>query len=165
MADRTFNVLFLCTGNSARSILAEACLNSMGRGRFRAYSAGSHPTNKVNPFAIELLDNNTIPTQALRSKAWDEFAKPDAPNMDIVITVCDQAAGEVCPVWPGHPITAHWAVEDPAAVAGDDNTRRAAFVKAFAVLQKRIALLTNLPLESLDRMVAEQQLKSIGKAS
>ena len=164
MAERTFNVLFLCTGNSARSILAEACLNSIGRSRFRAYSAGSHPTSKVNPFAIELLEKNTIPTQLLRSKAWDEFAKPGAPKMDIIITVCDQAAGEVCPVWPGQPITAHWGVEDPAVVAGDDNTRRAAFVKAFALLQKRIALLTNLPLESLDRMVAERQLRSIGKA-
>ena len=163
MSERTFNVLFLCTGNSARSILAESYLNAIGRGRFCAYSAGSHPTGKVNPFALELLERNKIPTQGLRSKAWDEFAKPGAPQMDIVITVCDQAAGEVCPVWPGKPVTAHWGVEDPAAVTGDDDARRAAFMRSFSVLQKRIALLVSLRLEALDRMATEQRLKQIGK--
>ena len=163
MSERIFNVLFLCTGNSARSVLAEAYLNSIGGNRFRAFSAGSHPTGKVNRFAIELLRNNRVDTGGLRSKAWDEFAKPGAPQMDIIITVCDQAAGEVCPVWPGKPMTAHWGVEDPAAVQGDDDVKRAAFMKAFSTLQKRIALLASLRLESLDRMVAEQQVKQIGK--
>ena len=162
MAERVFNVLFLCTGNSARSILAEAYLNALGRGRFRAYSAGSHPTGKVNPFALELLEHNRLPLKDLRSKAWDEFAKPDAPQMDIVITVCDQAAGETCPVWPGRPITAHWGVEDPAAEAGDDHAKRAAFTRAFSILQKRIALLISLRLEALDRMATEQRLRQIG---
>src|SRR5687768_15338426 len=147
MAERVFNVLFLCTGNSARSILAEASLNALGRGRFRAYSAGSHPTGKVNPFALELLERNRLPVNALRSKAWDEFAKPGAPQMDIIITVCDQAAGETCPVWPGQPVTAHWGVEDPAPEAGDDHAKRAAFTRAFSILQKRIALLVSLRLE------------------
>ena len=160
---RTYNVLFLCTGNSARSILAEAYLNSIGRERFKAYSAGSHPNGKVNPFALDLLERNRISTAGLRSKAWDEFAAPGAPQMDIIITVCDQAAGEVCPVWPSRPVTAHWGVEDPAAATGTDEAKRAAFLKAFAVLQKRIALLTSLRLESLDRMAAEQELRRIGK--
>ena len=163
MSERTFNVLFLCTGNSARSILAESYLNSIARGRFRAYSAGSHPSGKVNPFALELLERNRMPTDGARSKAWDEFAAPGAPRMDIIITVCDQAAGEMCPVWPGQPITAHWGVEDPAAVTGDDETKRAAFMKAFSVLQKRIALLTSVRPEALDRMATEQQLRQIGK--
>jgi arsenate reductase len=160
---RTFNVLFLCTGNSARSILAEAYLNSIGRGRFRAFSAGSHPSGKVNAFALELLERNRIPTNGMRSKPWDEFAAPGAPRMDIIITVCDQAAGEICPVWPGRPVTAHWGVEDPAAVSGSDETKRTAFMNAFAVLQKRIALLTSLRLELLDRMSAEHELRSIGR--
>ena len=163
MNERTFNVLFLCTGNSARSILAEAYLNELGRGRFKAYSAGSHPAGRVNAFALDLLERNRIATDGLHSKAWDEFAGPGAPQMDIVITVCDQAAGETCPVWPGKPLTAHWGVEDPAIVTGDDATRRAAFLKAFTVLQKRIALLASLRLESLERMAAEQQLARIGK--
>ena len=163
MSERTFNVLFLCTGNSARSILAESYLNAMGCGRFRAYSAGSHPTGKVNPFALKLLERNRIPIDGLRSKAWDEFANPGAPQMDIIITVCDQAAGEMCPVWPGHPVTAHWGVEDPAAETGDDDAKRAVFMRAFSILQKRIALLVNLRLESLDRMATEQRLKQIGK--
>ena len=162
MSDRTFNVLFLCTGNSARSILAEAYLNSIARGRFRAYSAGSHPNGKVNPFALDLLERNGLPTAGLRSKAWDEFAQPDAPTMDIVITVCDQAAGEMCPVWPGRPLTAHWGVEDPAAAEGDDDTKREAFMQAFAVLQKRIALLTSLRLEALDQLAFKQELARIG---
>jgi arsenate reductase len=163
MAERVFNVLFLCTGNSARSILAEAYLNALGRGRFLAFSAGSHPTGKVNPFALELLERNRLPLRELRSKAWEEFAKPDAPQMDIVITVCDQAAGESCPVWPGRPITAHWGVEDPAAETGPDEAKRAAFMRAFSILQKRIALLVNLRLEALDRMATEQRLKQIGR--
>ena len=160
MAERTYNVLFLCTGNSARSILAEGYLNSIGSGRFRAFSAGSHPSGKVNPFALELLEGNGIPTAGLRSKAWDEFAGPGAPHMDIIITVCDQAAGEMCPVWPGRPVTAHWGIEDPAAARGDDENKRAAFRKAFAILQKRIALLARLRLESLDRL--EERLAQIG---
>lgn len=163
MTDRSYNVLFLCTGNSARSILAEAYLNVFGNGRFHAYSAGSHPTGRVNPFALELLERNRISTLGVRSKMWDEFAKADAPHMDFIITVCDQAAGEVCPVWPGRPMTAHWGVEDPAAVQGDDETKRAAFMKAFAVLQKRIMLLVNLPLKSLDAMALEQKVRQIGK--
>ena len=163
MSERTFNVLFLCTGNSARSIFAESFLNAMGCGRFRAYSAGSHPTGKVNPFALKLLERNRIPIDGLRSKAWDEFANPGAPQMDIIITVCDQAAGEMCSVWPGHPVTAHWGVEDPAAETGNDDAKRATFMRAFSILQKRIALLVNLRLESLDRMAAEQRLKQIGK--
>ncbi len=162
MSERTFNVLFLCTGNSARSILAEAYLKSIGRGRFYAFSAGSHPTGRVNPFALELLERNRISTAGLRSKAWDGFAGPDAPEMDIIITVCDQAAGETCPVWPGEPVSAHWGVEDPAAVVGSEEARRAAFLRAFTVLQKRIALLTSLRLELLDRMAATQQLRRIG---
>jgi arsenate reductase (thioredoxin) len=161
MAARILNVLFLCTGNSARSILAEAYLNSIGKGRFRAFSAGSHPSGKVNPFALDLLQQNRISTTGLRSKCWDAFAKPDAPRMDMVITVCDHAAGEVCPIWPGHPMTAHWGVEDPAAAAGTDEEKRAAFLKAFTVLQKRIALLTSLRLDSLDGAKAKQQIKRI----
>ena len=157
-----FNVLFLCTGNSARSILAESYLNSIGRGRFQAYSAGSHPTGKVNPFALDLLQRNRIATEGLHSKAWDEFDKPDAPQMDFIITVCDQAAGEVCPVWPGQPVTAHWGIEDPASQTGDDATKRAAFMRAFSILQKRIALMTSLRLEALDRLATEQHLKQIG---
>jgi arsenate reductase len=163
MTEPTFNVLFLCTGNSARSILAETYLNASGKGRFHAYSAGSHPTGKVNPYALELLERNRFPTDGLRSKAWDEFAAPDAPKMDIIITVCDQAAGEECPVWPGQPITAHWGVEDPAAVTGNDDAKRAAFLKAFAVLQRRIDLLTNLKMSALNRIATEQQLRTIGK--
>lgn len=163
MSYRTFNVLFLCTGNSARSVLAEAYLNATSNGRFRAFSAGSHPTGKVNPYALELLERNRVSTAELRSKAWDEFAKPGAPQMDIIITVCDQAAGEMCPVWPGQPVTAHWGVEDPAAVQGTDEEKRSAFMKSFGVLQKRISLLTAMRLESLDRLAQEQRLKQIGK--
>jgi arsenate reductase (thioredoxin) len=132
------NVLFLCTGNSARSILAEAYLNSAGRGRFHAYSAGSHPAGKVNPFALELLEKNRIATQALRSKNWDELAQPGAPKLDFVFTVCDNAAGEVCPVWPGKPVTSHWSIQDPAAVQGSDDEKRKAFLKVFTELKTRI---------------------------
>ena len=157
------NVLFLCTGNSARSILAEAYLSSAGRGRFKAYSAGSHPTGKVNPFALELLAKNRLDASGYRSKSWDEFAKPGAPKLDFVFTVCDSAAGEVCPIWPGQPITAHWGVQDPAAVTGTDEEKRKAFLKAFSELSTRINLLLALPLEKLDRLVLKQKLDEIGK--
>src|SRR5512147_1885128 len=138
MAEPVFNVLFLCTGNSARSILAETLLNNMGKGRFRAFSAGSTPAGRVNPFALELLEKNHFPTGGLRSKSWDEFAQPDAPQLDFVITVCDNAAGEVCPVWPGQPMTAHWGIPDPAAVEGSDEERRDAFHDAAILLKRRI---------------------------
>jgi len=160
----TFNVLFLCTGNSARSILAEAYLNSAGRGRFAAYSAGSHPAGKVNPLAIELLEKNRLPTKGLRSKNWDEFAAPGAPSLHFVFTVCDNAASEACPVWPGRPITAHWAVADPAAVVGSEAERRKAFVHAFAALSARIDLLLALPLSELDRRDLEGKLAEIGRS-
>lgn len=156
------NVLFLCTGNSARSVLAEAYLNSKGRGQFRAYSAGSHPAGKVNAFALELLAKNHIGTDGLRSKNWDEFAKPGAPVMDFVFTVCDQAAGEMCPVWPGQPVTAHWGVNDPAKVEGTDAEKRKAFMKAFAELSTRINLLLSLPLDKLDRLALKKKLDEIG---
>lgn len=138
MADKIYNVLFLCTGNSARSIMAEVILNQLGRGRFRAYSAGSHPTGKVNPLAVETLASAGMPTEGLRTKNWDEFARPGAPQMDFILTVCDNAAGEVCPIWPGKPMTAHWGVPDPAAVEGSDETRCAAFRSAAAMLRRRI---------------------------
>ena len=156
-------VLFLCTGNSARSILAEAYLNIAGKGRFTAYSAGSHPAGKVNPFALELLEKNRMSTAGLRSKNWDEFARSAAPQMDFVFTVCDNAAGEVCPVWPGQPITAHWGVADPAAVAGTDAERRKAFLRAFTELSTRINLLLALPLEKLDRLALKRKLDEIGR--
>ena len=164
MSDPPYNVLFLCTGNSARSILAEAILNHRGKPRFRAFSAGSHPAGKVNPGALALLEHLRIPTAGLRSKAWDEFAKPGAPPLDFVITVCDNAAGEVCPVWPGQPMTAHWGVADPAHVEPAE-ARAKAFQDAFRVLARRIELFTSLPLESLDRMAVGNKLREIGKAS
>jgi arsenate reductase len=160
---KTYNVLFLCTGNSARSILAEAYLNSAGRGRFKAYSAGSHPGGIVNPFAIELLAKHGIDTGSFRSKSWDEFAKPGAPQIDMIFTVCDNAAGEVCPLWPGKPVTAHWGVEDPAAVTGEDAVKRKAFVKAFKELSARINFLLALPLDKLDRHALKNKLDEIGK--
>lgn len=163
MSEHTFNVLFLCIGNSARSILAESYLNASGKGRFRAFSAGSFPTGKVNPYALELLENNRLPTEGLRSKSWDEFAQPDAPKMDIIITVCDPAAGEMCPIWPGQPVTAHWGVEDSAASAADENAKQAAFLQVFTVLQRRINLLLNLNPTALDRVAMEQELKAIGE--
>jgi arsenate reductase len=164
MAERVFNVLFLCTGNSARSVLAEAYLNHRGRGRFRAHSAGSHPTGKINPCAIELLDRLQIPSEGLRSKAWDEFAEAGAPPLDFVITVCDNAAGEVCPIWPGQPMTAHWGVPDPAHVEGTLE-RATAFREAFRLLSRRIDLLTNLPVASLDQMALRKEVRDIGRVT
>jgi arsenate reductase len=157
------NVLFLCTGNSARSIMAEGLLSKYGNGRFQAFSAGSFPTGQVNPFALERLELEGIALADARSKSWDEFAKQDAPVLDFVITVCDNAANEVCPVWPGQPITAHWGVFDPAAA--DENEKRIAFAKAFAILERRIALFTSLPIVSLERMALERQVRDIGNIS
>jgi len=162
MTPPTYHVLFLCTGNSARSILAEAYLNASGRGRFRGYSAGSHPAGKVNPYAIELLAKNRLETAGLRSKSWDEFAMPGAPRMDFVFTVCDQAAGEVCPIWPGQPLTAHWGVDDPARAEGSDEQRRKAFLRAFSELSTRINLFVSLPLHKLDRLTLKKRLDDIG---
>jgi arsenate reductase (thioredoxin) len=162
-SDRPFNVLFLCTGNSARSILAEVMMNAMGAPRFKAYSAGSQPNGRVNPFAIELLQKNRLPVEGLRSKSWDEFAAPGAPGLDFVFTVCDNAAGEVCPLWPGQPITAHWGVEDPAAVEGSDDDKRKAFFHAYNRLHNRIQLFLSLPLAKLDRVALTQRLREIGR--
>jgi protein-tyrosine-phosphatase len=158
------NVLFLCTGNSARSILAEAYLNSAGKGKFKAYSAGSRPGGKVNPLALELLARNRIDTAGLRSKSWDEFARDGAPRMDFVFTVCDNAAAEQCPYWPGQPMTAHWGVADPAAVEGSDEDKHAAFRETFLILSRRINLLVSLPMEKLDRLGLQHKLREIGKA-
>lgn len=165
MAEPSFNVLFLCTGNSARSILAESLLNNLGKGRFHAFSAGSHPAGQVNPFALELLEKNHFPTGKLRSKSWDEFAQADAPQLDFVITVCDKAAGEVCPVWPGQPMTAHWGVPDPVAVEGSDEVKRHAFVDAMNQLQRRVCMLVSLPFDKLDRMKLQQAVREIGKTA
>ncbi|MGH8725342.1 MAG: arsenate reductase ArsC [Burkholderiales bacterium] len=158
------NVLFLCTGNSARSILAEAYLNAAAKGRFTAYSAGSHPTGRVNPFALDLLRKNRIDATNARSKSWDEFARPEAPKLDFVFTVCDQAAGEVCPVWPGQPMTAHWGIDDPGAAKGTEDERRKAFFRAFNELTTRISLFLSLPMEKLDRLTLQKRLDEIGKA-
>ena len=160
---KTLNVLFLCTGNSARSILAEAYLNSAGKGRFHAYSAGSRPGGRVNPFALELLEKCKIDTVGLRSKSWDEFAAPGAPRMDFVFTVCDSAAAEPCPYWPGRPMTAHWGVADPAAAQGSEEDKRRAFSRAFSALSARINLLINLPMERLDRLALQKKFHEIGK--
>jgi arsenate reductase (thioredoxin) len=158
-----YNVLFLCTGNSARSILAEALLNSIAGGRFKAYSAGSQPKGAVHPMALDLIRKNRLPDADLRSKSWDEFARAGAPSLHFVFTVCDNAAGEVCPIWPGQPMTAHWGVPDPAAVMGPDDKVRRAFMDAFGQLQRRIQLFTNLPMERLDRMALAQKLRDIGR--
>ena len=164
MSRDRFNVLFLCTGNSARSILAEAILNHKGQGVFQAFSAGSHPTGTVNPHAIALLQRMRVPTEGLRSKSWDEFAAPGAPRLDFVFTVCDKAAGETCPFWPGQPMTAHWGVEDPAAVEGSEIDIVTAFRNAFLVLQRRIELFTSLPIASLDRLTLQARVQDIGQS-
>jgi arsenate reductase len=165
MAAKVFNVLFLCTGNSARSILAEAAMNnlSLSRGRFKGYSAGSHPKGAVHPFSLELLERSRISTQGLRSKSWDEFARPGSPPLDFVFTVCDQAAGEACPYWPGQPVTAHWGMPDPAAVEGSDEHRRKAFADTLIVLTRRIELFASLRLDKLDRLALQKSVSDIGK--
>lgn len=163
MTDRPYHVLFLCTGNSARSILAEVLINHWGGGRFIGYSAGSRPTGRVNPIALELLRHMQLPTDALRSKSWDEFTVPGAPNLDFVVTVCDNAAGEQCPFWPGQPMTAHWGVEDPAAVEGNDTEKWLAFRKAFRELENRIKIFVSLKISSLDRLSLQNRLQEIGR--
>ena len=163
MADKVYNVLFLCTGNSARSILAESLLNTLGRGKFRGFSAGSFPKGQVHPMAIELLERMNLPTTGLRSKSWDEFAMAGAPPLDFIVTVCDNAAGEVCPVWPGKPMTAHWGIADPAAVEGTDAEKAFAFRRALKELESRITRLLNLPIASLDGMKLQESLRAIGK--
>jgi arsenate reductase (thioredoxin) len=163
MTDHVYNVLFLCTGNSARSIIAECILNREGKGRFRAFSAGSHPKGQVHPFAIDLLKKLNHPTAGLRSKDWEEFAAPGAPVMDFVFTVCDNAANEVCPVWPGQPMTAHWGLPDPAAVEGTEAERHLAFADAYRMLLNRISVFTSLPMKSLDRLALQKRLDEIGR--
>lgn len=162
MTDRIYNVLFLCTGNSARSVLAESILRKDGRGRFNAFSAGSQPKGDVHPLALKVLQSFDCPTDGLRSKSWLEFAAPDAPTMDFVFTVCDNAAGETCPVWPGQPMTAHWGIEDPAAASGSDLQKEAAFIAAFRFMKTRITLFTALPLTSIDKMSLRSKLNDIG---
>ena len=161
--DVAFNVLFLCTGNSARSIMAEAILNSIGAGKFQAFSAGSHPTGTVNPLALELIEENGLSTKGLRSKDWSEFAKTGAPSMHFVFTVCDQAAAEPCPVWPGQPMTAHWEVTDPAIVQGSDDAKRKAFLEAYTELHRRISLFVNLPLKKISDLALKEKLQEIGR--
>jgi len=165
MDEPTYNVLFLCTGNSARSILAEQLINHWGRGRFRGFSAGSHPKGAVHPIALELLRHMNLPTAGVRSKSWDEYAVPNAPRLDFVFTVCDKAAGEVCPYWPGQPMTAHWGVDDPAAVEGSDAEKWLAFRTAFKELENRIRIFTSLPIGSLDRIRLQQRLDEIGRTT
>jgi arsenate reductase (thioredoxin) len=162
----TFNVLFLCTGNSARSILAEAALNQLSRadGRFRAFSAGSHPKGQVHPLALEVLTQNRIPTDGLRSKSWDEFEGADAPPLHFVFTVCDNAAAEVCPIWPGQPMTAHWGIRDPAAVEGTEDEKRKAFAEALFIMKRRIDLFASLPLDKLNRLALQERVRAIGNA-
>jgi len=161
MTDKIYNVLFLCTGNSARSVLAESILTKDGAGRFRAFSAGSFPKGEVHPMALDVLGSLGFPNTGFRSKSWDEFSAPDAPVIDFIFTVCDNAAGEVCPIWPGHPLTAHWGIEDPAAVEGDG--QRDAFTQALRFLRRRIELFLALPLASLDAMTLQSRLSSIGR--
>jgi arsenate reductase len=163
MSDKPLNVLFLCTGNSARSILAEALVNHWGRGKFVGFSAGSSPKGHVHPIALELLKHMKMPTDGMRSKSWDEFAQPGAPRLDFVFTVCDNAAGEMCPVWPGQPMTAHWGVADPAAVEGSETDKWMAFRKAFHELESRIKIFTSLPLRTLDKVKLQERLREIGK--
>ncbi|HUX27442.1 MAG TPA: arsenate reductase ArsC, partial [Terracidiphilus sp.] len=158
-----YNILVLCTGNSARSILGEALFNTVGAGRFKAYSAGSHPAGRVNPFAIEQVRGLGYPVENLRSKSWDEFAAPGAPELDFVVTVCDKAAGEMCPLWPGQPITAHWGFPDPAAVEGTDEEKRAAFAHTLRQMRNRVQLFVSLPLETLDKLAIEKKMRAIGQ--
>ena len=165
MTDRPFNVLFLCTGNSARSILAESLIKHWGRGKFVGYSAGSSPKGEVHPIALELLKHLKMSAEGMRSKSWNEFAKPGAPFLDFVFTVCDNAAGEMCPVWPGQPMTAHWGVADPAAVEGSDTEKWLAFRNTFRELESRIKIFTSLPIRSLDRVKLQQTLHDIGKTT
>jgi arsenate reductase len=163
MTDKTFNVLFLCTGNSARSILAEAILNRVGLGKFKAYSAGSHPKGEVHPFALQLLKSLNYNTDFARSKNWDEFAAPGAPQMDFVFTVCDSAAAESCPVWPGQPMTAHWGLPDPAAAEGTDAEKHLAFDDAYRMLNNRISIFVSLPMTSIDKLALQKRLHDIGR--
>jgi protein-tyrosine-phosphatase len=163
MAEKVYNVLFLCTGNSARSIMAECAINRWGQGRFRGFSAGSHPKGEVHPMALRLLQRLNYRTQGLRSKSWDEFAEGKAPQLDFVFTVCDQAAGEVCPVWPGQPMTAHWGVDDPAAFVGPDDPKLRLFRNVYFQLERRIQIFTNLPIASLDRLSLQKRLDEIGR--
>ena len=163
MDDKTYNVLFLCTGNSARSIMAEALLTTMGKGRFKGFSAGSHPGGVVNPFAIEKVKEAGYPVENLRSKSWDEFAQADAPKMDFIITVCDNAAGEVCPIWPGQPISAHWGFEDPAAAQGSDEDKRRVFEKIYRQILSRVHVFLSLPLPMLEKSAIQHEMKAIGE--
>lgn len=163
MTNEIYNVLFICTGNSARSIMAEAIMNKVGQGRFKAFSAGSNPAGKVNPSAIELLERNRFNTEGLRSKNWNEFAGKDAPQMDFVLTVCDKAAGEVCPIWPGQPMSAHWGVPDPVSVEGTDEQKRKAFSDVFMTLNRRIAIFLALPIDKIDQLTLKNELSRIGK--
>jgi arsenate reductase len=163
--ERPYNVLILCTGNSARSILGEALINHWGHGKFVGYSAGSQPKGKVHPIALELLRHMKLPTEGLRSKSWDEFARADAPPLDFVFTVCDNAAGEACPVWPGQPVTAHWGLDDPAAVAGSDAAKWLAFRKTFHELENRIKIFTSLPIYSLETPKLQERLREMGKST
>jgi protein-tyrosine-phosphatase len=163
MVDHVYNVLFLCTGNSARSIIAEAIMNREAQGRFKAFSAGSHPKGQVHPFALDLLKKMNHPTASLRSKGWDEFATPDAPQLDFVFTVCDNAANEVCPVWPGQPMSAHWGLPDPAAAEGNETEQRLAFADTYRMLHNRISIFTSLPLKSLDKLSLQKRLDEIGR--
>lgn len=165
MTEKVYNILVLCTGNSARSIMAEGLINTMGHGRFKAYSAGSYPNGQVNPYALERLAAINYDITTCRSKSWNEFALATAPKMDFVITVCDNAAGEVCPVWPGHPVTAHWGFEDPAAVTGDDANKRRAFEKIFHQIMNRVQLFVNLPLKTLDAKSIQREVEAIGRTN
>jgi protein-tyrosine-phosphatase len=162
MAGKTYNALFICTGNSARSVIAESLLNSMAGARFRAFSAGSHPKGEVHPLAIQELQRLRIPTDGLRSKGWEEFARPGAPEMDFVFTVCDQAAGEVCPVWPGQPLTAHWGMPDPTAVEGTEEQKLKAFREVAVMMKRRLDIMLALPLERLDRLAIQKEVRDIG---
>jgi arsenate reductase len=163
LEERTYNVLFVCTGNSARSILAEALLNHLGRGRFKGWSAGSHPSGQVNPLTLQTLEKLRLPADGYRSKSWEEFAQPNSPHLDFVFTVCDQAAGEMCPVWPGQPMTAHWGVPDPAAFAGPAEKRGQEFMNVAITLKRRIELMLALPIQRLDAIALQRQVRDIGK--